>query len=215
MTHAIFRSCFGPLFFCALACHALACAEEGPTFHHLGNTSPHDGRQLQLKDEKEWEQPERGAKEIDDLDDEAVAAVIMPFMLLASGSYSPGQAGEVILLPTAEAATAFWGSSAPPAAWEDAFDAIDWQQEMLIAVTDEVRPTGGFAYELGGLVRIGGRLVVQTSTRAPDCDAVVTQALTTPFAVAKLSRFEPDVMQVQATFQASNCQTDLVVPPAS
>jgi len=66
--------------------------------------------------------------------------------------------------------------------------AVDFKQEMVIAVFLGQKPTGGYAVEVTGVRQKGKRLVVEARVRQPDPGGFVTQALTQPYELVAVKR---------------------------
>ena len=89
-----------------------------------------------------------------------------------------------------------------PAEWQalwkehgpgDAAPAVDFTKEMIAAVFLGTRPTGGYAVEIRSMRRDGQTLVIEYTERRPGPDAIVTQALTSPFHIVRMPRVEGPV----------------------
>jgi hypothetical protein len=67
--------------------------------------------------------------------------------------------------------------------------AIDFTREMVIAVAIGSRPTGGYRVEITAVHAMGGDLYISFRETQPDpATCVTTQALTSPAALARVSR---------------------------
>jgi hypothetical protein len=75
---------------------------------------------------------------------------------------------------------------APPQAWAAGPD-------MAVAIFLGERRTGGYGVEIVSARATGGQLVVEYREKTPPPDAMVTQALTHPWAVALLPRSDATV----------------------
>jgi hypothetical protein len=97
------------------------------------------------------------------------------------GSSTPG----VRELRTTEQWQTFWQQAGrePP-------QGLDVGREMAVAIFLGERNTGGYGAEIVGVRVHEGRLVIDYRESSPPPDAMVTQALTSPWAVAMLSRSE-------------------------
>jgi hypothetical protein len=89
-----------------------------------------------------------------------------------------------------------------PAEWQaiwkehgagDAAPGVDFAKEMVAAVFLGTRPTGGYAVEIRSTRRDGKTLVIEYVEERPGPDAIVTQALTSPFQIVRIPRFEGPV----------------------
>jgi hypothetical protein len=68
--------------------------------------------------------------------------------------------------------------------------AVDFSQELIAAVFLGTRPSGGFGVEILGTRREAAALVIEYRERAPAAGDIVTQALTSPFHIVKVPRFD-------------------------
>jgi hypothetical protein len=64
---------------------------------------------------------------------------------------------------------------------------------MMVGVFIGNRPTAGYRVEIAGVRRDGDALIVSWREVAPAPDAVVNQVVTTPFALAAVTRHEGPV----------------------
>ncbi len=60
---------------------------------------------------------------------------------------------------------------------------IDFSKQMIIAVFQGQKPSGGYGITITKLVRIGNRLEVFIEEKSPGADCFTTQALTQPYHV--------------------------------
>ena len=65
---------------------------------------------------------------------------------------------------------------------------VDFKKEMVLAVFIGEKRTGGYSVEIKSAVEENGKLVVTVSETAPKPDAIVTQALTSPFHLVAVKR---------------------------
>ena len=71
--------------------------------------------------------------------------------------------------------------------------AVDFANEMVAAVFLGTRPTGGYGVEIVSSRREGDGLIIEFIERIPPADAIVTQALTSPFHIVKVRRHDGPV----------------------
>jgi len=98
-------------------------------------------------------------------------------------SGAPGQGSEqprVVLAPSAAALSRAIGASIP-----------DSGNGTYLAAYWGVKPTGGYSLAVESARLEGGRVTVQLTLREPPPDAIVTQALTYPYAVALVRDLDP------------------------
>lgn len=109
---------------------------------------------------------------------------------LTSGQYAAAdaQTRRALVARTADEYRRLWdetvGRGEPPQ--------VDFATESVVILLAGMRPTGGFSVAPRG-VRLDGRtLVVDAAINTPPPDAIVTQALTSPFAAIAVSAREFD-----------------------
>ena len=76
----------------------------------------------------------------------------------------------------------------------ESLPAVDFSREMVAAVFPGTRPTGGYRVEITAARREGQSLVVEYMERRPGADAIVSQALTSPFHIVRLPRHDGPVI---------------------
>jgi hypothetical protein len=108
-----------------------------------------------------------------------------PVIAQWSGPYGGSSTGGLRELRTAEQWLAFWQQVGrePPRA-------LDTSREMGIALFLGEKTTGGYGAEITGVRVHEGRLVMVYRESSPAPDAMVTQALTSPWVVAIVPRSE-------------------------
>jgi hypothetical protein len=108
---------------------------------------------------------------------------------LARGSYSQVADRTERAARTQDEWQALWklhGASQPAAT-------VDFAKEMIAAVFLGTRPTGGYDVEIVATRREANAVVVEYVEHRPPADAIVTQALTSPFHIVKLPRTDGPV----------------------
>lgn len=106
-----------------------------------------------------------------------------------SGPNGGGDMPATRVLRTAEEWAAFWRQverSTP--------QPLDVSRQMAVIVALGERRTGGFSVEIESAHATDGNLVVTYREKAPDPSMMVTQALTTPWAAALVSRSDLPVV---------------------
>ncbi len=80
--------------------------------------------------------------------------------------------------------------------------AVDFSQEMVIAVVDKQESSGGFGFEITGIEEVEGRLVVRVSKTIPGPDCIVTAVITQPFHVVRMAKsdLEPELLISEETY---------------
>jgi hypothetical protein len=72
--------------------------------------------------------------------------------------------------------------------------AVDFSKSMIIAVFMGEKHTGGYSVDIKGIKQADKRMWVDVSLHAPAKDKMVTMALTQPFIMVSVPRFEGEVM---------------------
>ncbi len=84
---------------------------------------------------------------------------------------------------TADEWSALWNAHAPAAP----VPIVDFGREMVVGVFLGTRPTGGYSVEVATIEPKGSETVVTYRVEEPGRDALVTQALTSPVHLVRLS----------------------------
>jgi hypothetical protein len=112
-----------------------------------------------------------------------------PVTTVAQGAYSGiSDASEVVVRSPAE-----WNALWKAHAGLQPIPAVDFSQELVAAVFLGTRPSGGFGVEILGTRREAAALVIEYRERVPAASDIVTQALTSPFHIVKLPRFDGSI----------------------
>lgn len=82
-----------------------------------------------------------------------------------------------------------WGSRLQPPPVPD----VDFRRETVLAIFQGQRPTGGYGIEIDRVAMEGGEVFVDMRFVEPAPDAIVTQALTSPWAMVRVLRGGIDV----------------------
>ena len=105
---------------------------------------------------------------------------------VAQGAYSGiNDTSEVVARSPAE-----WDALWKAHAGLQAIPMVDFSQELIAAIFLGTRPSGGFSAEILGTRREAAALVIEYRERAPAASDIVTQALTSPFHIVKMTRFD-------------------------
>ena len=107
----------------------------------------------------------------------ALAWLFLTFRALQSGSYGNlTPAGpEMIVVRDAAALQRLWQSGAPPH--------IDFKKEWVVFLFAGEKRTGGHLVHAKSVKRKGKTIIVEAQLVAPKAEGVVTQVLTSPYAV--------------------------------
>jgi VWFA-related protein len=109
-----------------------------------------------------------------------------PFRELARGPMSNSEETRQVVIRTAAEWADLW-STLPT---KQPVPTVDFVKEMLVGVFLGSRPTGGFSVRIVGARLDADTLVVEYSEEKPAPDAMVTQQLTSPFAVARILKHD-------------------------
>jgi PrcB C-terminal len=114
-------------------------------------------------------------------------SAVPPVATVAQGAYSGiSDASEVVVRSRVEW-DALWKAHA---GLKPIPGVVDFSQEFIAAVFLGTRPSGGFGVEILGTRREAAALVIEYRERAPAASDIVTQALTSPFHIVKVPRFD-------------------------
>jgi hypothetical protein len=109
-----------------------------------------------------------------------------PVTTVAQGAYSGiSDASEVVVRSQAE-----WNALWKAHAGLQPLPAVDFSQEFIAAVFLGTRGSGGFGAEIVGTRREAAALVIEYRERVPAASDIVTQALTSPFHIVRVLRFD-------------------------
>ena len=109
-----------------------------------------------------------------------------PVATVAQGAYSGiSDASEVVVRSQVE-----WDALWKAHAGLKPVPAVDFSREFIAAVFLGTRPSGGFGVEILGTRREAAAAVIEYRERAPAASDIVTQALTSPFHIVKVRRFD-------------------------
>ncbi len=73
---------------------------------------------------------------------------------------------------------------------------IDFDTEAVVAVRLGERPTGGYRIAVDGASRVDGEIVISASEVAPDPGDMVTQAITYPYTVLRVTASPDEEVRV-------------------
>jgi hypothetical protein len=120
-----------------------------------------------------------------------------PWREIATGSQSGIETPGRTVIRTPEAWQAWWKEHT-----KNEFDPanpneppkVDFDKEMILAATMGERSTGGFAIHFTEIKTEGGTLKVIVKSTSPGPDAMVTMALTQPFAIIAVPKHDGEVV---------------------
>lgn len=105
-------------------------------------------------------------------------------MTIAQGSTSGIEEPRQVIIRSQSDWASLWKQHGSP----DLLPEVDFTKEIVAAVFLGTRPTGGFSTQISRSRLEGTTLVIEYSEQAPSADAIVTQALTSPFHIVRLPR---------------------------
>lgn len=73
---------------------------------------------------------------------------------------------------------------------------IDFSMYTVLVAFQGERPTGGYEIEINKVTDTGSALAVAITEREPGAGCVVTQAITAPYEIVKVPRFEKNINSV-------------------
>jgi hypothetical protein len=103
------------------------------------------------------------------------------FRELAKGTFSGIQEERQAVLREPEEWGKFWVEHARGHLPEGDPPPVNFESEMVVAVTMGQRPTGGYEIAIDQVLEEGGQVVVRVVRRTPPEDAMLIQAMTAPF----------------------------------
>jgi hypothetical protein len=112
------------------------------------------------------------------------------FTTLATGSQSGIEEPREVVVRTAAEWKTLWASHGSG----EPLPQIDFSSAMVVGVFGGLRNTGGHKVEITGIAREGDQLVVVWHDKRPPRDAIVTQALTYPYHLVQLPKYEGKVL---------------------
>ncbi len=120
------------------------------------------------------------------------------FETIGAGDQSGMSGGQLQLLKLDTQAKweEFWSRHQSVVTPQPDVPAVDFSQEMVIAVVDKQESSGGFGIEITDIEGDGGRLLVRVSKQVPGPDCIVTAVITQPFHIVRTaaSDLEPDLL---------------------
>jgi hypothetical protein len=123
------------------------------------------------------------------------AQVGVPVVTIARGTNSGIADAKEVAIRTASEWEELWKAHAG----QGSRPAVDFSTEMVAAIFLGTRPTGGFRAEIIGTRHEADVLIVEYVERLPGAGAIVTQAQTFPFHIAKLAKHDGPVRFEEST----------------
>lgn len=122
--------------------------------------------------------------------EDAVSITVEP---VVSMQYSGVRDARRLVIRDAETWNAFWDEVTAIVAPQPEAPAVDFEQEMVIAVAMGERPTGGYMVSIPEVYEGQGTVYAVVEEVSPSSVCIVTQALTAPVAAVRLPRSHADV----------------------
>jgi hypothetical protein len=123
---------------------------------------------------------------------------LVAFETIGAGDQSGVSGGQpqLLKLDTQAKWEEFWSRHQSVVTPQPDVPAVDFSQEMVIAVVDKQESSGGFGIEITDIEDDGGRLVVRVSKQVPGSDCIVTAVITQPFHIVRTagSDLEPELV---------------------
>ena len=117
----------------------------------------------------------------------AISGEKIPFSTLAKGYYAYGiKEGFEVVINDGESFSSLWdevvtGVTPPPPMPE-----VDFNTNMIIAVSPGEQPTGGYDVEIAEIDDLGGKLEVVVIFRKPSPDDLVPTVITQPYHIVSI-----------------------------
>jgi protease stability complex PrcB-like protein len=108
------------------------------------------------------------------------------FTTIARGAMSGVTSPEEIVVQSVQEWHALWTRHAP----NTPEPVIDFTKEIVVGVFAGQRPTGGYRVQITSIERSDAGLTVVYDVTQPAKDAMVTQALTSPFELVRIPRLQ-------------------------
>ena len=128
------------------------------------------------------------------------------FQTIAQSAAPPfsGTSAIVVILRNGEELDTLWqqihgGQSAPPV------PRVEFQEKMVIALLDSVRPTGGYSVDITSVQPTDQGVFVSGVQTAPGPNCIVTQALTQPYHLVTVS-WTPGIPSLTLISATRNCE---------
>ena len=107
----------------------------------------------------------------------------LAFSTIYRGTQSRIEEPREVAIRTADEWSTLWTAHAPGAP----VPIVNFRREMVVGVLLGTRPTGGYSVEIATIEPKGSETVVTYRVEEPGRDAMVTQALTSPVHLVRLS----------------------------
>jgi hypothetical protein len=119
----------------------------------------------------------------------------VPFEIVAQGQQALGiDRPEYRLIRSQDALRDAWNAAHGAALAPPPTPSVDFARETILGIFLGTRPTGGYAVAVRGVAVEGTDLFVDLDVRSPAPGAMVTQALTSPWAIVRVPRGRLDAV---------------------
>jgi len=131
----------------------------------------------------------------------------MPFQTVEQRGVSPTQlTSGIYVLRTATEWSNFWSVLKSSMIPQPPLPLVDFSENVVIAVVDHSRSTGGHSITITHLLKSTAGLVVQAVHQSPGQDCLVTQALDQPYHIVTTPVFSGEAT-LNVTETVLNCST--------
>ncbi|QAA76921.1 MAG: hypothetical protein BIP78_1155 [Candidatus Bipolaricaulis sibiricus] len=120
----------------------------------------------------------------------AAVRVELSFETVDQGTSSGIRDPRQVVVRDAETWAALWYQHTTGADPRPPVPGVDFTEEIVAAVFLGEKPTGGYAVEITRILLRSDRMVVRAGLSQPGADDVVSQALTHPFHIVRVTRTE-------------------------
>lgn len=121
---------------------------------------------------------------------QAASGVTIPFKTLMKGQYSGVRDPLQIVIQTQDEWEKFWKRHSSTEANPPPRPYVDFSTEMVVGVFLGEKSTGGYSVEITKAERSNSNLYIYYREKSPPRDAIVTQALTQPYYLARLAKYD-------------------------
>jgi hypothetical protein len=117
---------------------------------------------------------------------------------LAKGGFSAITETQQVVLRDAKVWEQFWRKHSPDPRTMEKMPKVDFEKEMVIAVTMGQQRTGGYLVEIASVEREDEKLKVTVRRRAPPPDSMTIQVVTSPYHFVAVPKSDLKAEFVQA-----------------
>jgi hypothetical protein len=118
----------------------------------------------------------------------------VPFVTISKGITSGVTGRSFLAIRTAQEWQDIWQQHSSHLTASPNLPPVDFSKEMVIAIFQGTRTTGGFSVEILRVEKSGEKLLVCYQERVPSPGSLVAQVLTQPYHIIKLQGTEGEVI---------------------